>query len=39
MQAAYDFPNKAVETARKNISRALNKSSTAYGYKWFYLDE
>lgn len=39
MQAAYDFPNKAVETARKNISRALNKGSTAYGYKWFYLDE
>lgn len=39
MQAAYDFPDKAVETARKNISRALNKSSTAYGYKWFYLDE
>lgn len=38
-QAAYDFPNKAVETARKNISRALNKGSTAYGYKWFYLDE
>lgn len=39
MQAAYDFSNKAVETARKNISRALNKGSTAYGYKWFYLDE
>ena len=39
MQAAYDFPEKAVETARKNISRALNKGSTAYGYKWFYLDE
>ena len=38
-QAAYDFPDKAVETARKNISRALNKGSTAYGYKWFYLDE
>ena len=39
MDAAYDFPDKEVETARKNISRALNKGSTAYGYKWFYLDE
>lgn len=38
-KAAYDFPEKATETARHNISRAVNKGSTAYGYKWFYLDE
>ena len=38
-KAAYDFPEKATETARHNISRAVNKGNTAYGYKWFYLDE
>ena len=39
IDASHDIPNKEPETARKNISRALNKGSTAYGYKWFYLDE
>lgn len=39
MDASHDIPGKEPETARKNISRALNKGSTAYGYKWFYLDE
>lgn len=34
--AAHDFPNKRVETARKNISRALNRGATAYGYKWIF---
>lgn len=36
-EAARSIPNKAVETARKNISRALNKGSIAYGYNWFYI--
>lgn len=36
--AARDIVDKRAETARHNISRALNKSNThiAYGYKWFY---
>lgn len=33
-EAGYDIPNKEPQTARKNISRAINKGSTAYGYKW-----
>lgn len=33
-EAAKDFPNKAIETARKNISRALNAKTKAYGYHW-----
>lgn len=36
-EAAYDFPNKATETARKNISRALNNNATAYGFIWKYI--
>ena len=36
-EAAMDIPNKMTETARKNISRALNKQRTAYGYKWQYM--
>ena len=36
-EAAKDFPNKAKETARKNISRALNKQQTGYGYIWKYI--
>ena len=34
IEAAKDFPDKAAETARKNISRGLNAHKTAYGYKW-----
>lgn len=36
VDAAKDIPNKEIETARKNISRALNSSltRTAYGSKW-----
>ena len=34
MEAAKDFPDKAIEIARKNISRGLNAHKTAYGYKW-----
>jgi group I intron endonuclease len=33
-EAAKDFPDKNIQTARKNISRALNKSSIGYGYYW-----
>lgn len=33
-EAAKDIPNKAVETARKNISRGLNQHKMAYGYTW-----
>lgn len=33
-EAAKDFPQKAIETARKNISRAINRGSIAYGYLW-----
>lgn len=33
-EAAKDIPNKAVETARKNISRGLNQHKIAYGYTW-----
>lgn len=33
-EAAKDFPNKDIETARKNISRAINKGSIGYGYYW-----
>ena len=37
--AAKDFTNKSIETARKNINQALNgNNQTAYGYKWMYLD-
>ena len=36
MEASKYIPNKEPETARKNISRALNKGngSIAYGFKW-----
>ena len=39
-EAAKSILNKDLETARKNISRALNKSSThiAYGYTWHYIN-
>lgn len=37
MEAARDFPDKDLETARKNISRAVNNNSTAYGYKYIKL--
>lgn len=33
-EAAKDIPNKAIETARKNISRGLNQHKMAYGYIW-----
>lgn len=33
-EAAKDFTNKEIETARKNISRGLNKNKPAYGYTW-----
>ena len=33
-EAAKDIPNKAVETARKNISRGLNQHKIAYSYTW-----
>ena len=36
-EAAKDFPNKDVETARKNISRGLRKNGTAYGRIWKYV--
>lgn len=35
--AARDIPNKEPETARKNISRSLNRGSLAYGYKFEYI--
>ena len=35
--AAKDIPNKEPETARKNISRSLNRGSLAYGYKFEYI--
>ena len=37
--AARDIPNKSVEAARKNISRALNRGNFAYGYEWEYVNE
>lgn len=37
-EAARDIPDKTPETARKNISRALNHhNSIAYGYKYIYI--
>ncbi len=36
-EAAKDFSNKDIETARKNISRGLNKHQRAYGYIWEYI--
>lgn len=36
-EAAKDFPNKEIETARKNISRGLNKNKVAYGYNWIFI--
>ena len=36
-EAARDIPDKTLETARKNISRALNHNSIAYGYKYIYI--
>lgn len=33
-EAALFFTNKNPETARKNISRAINKGSIAYGYNF-----
>lgn len=33
-EAALFFINKNPETARKNISRAINKGSIAYGYNF-----
>lgn len=39
LEAAKDFPDKAIETARKNISRALNSGGTAYGFKWEFLKD
>lgn len=33
-EASYDIPNKEPETARKNISRAINRGKTAYGFQW-----
>lgn len=36
--AARDIPNKEVEKARKNISRALNTQRLGYGYKFEYID-
>ena len=38
-EAAEDFPEKPIETARKNISRALNHKTTGYGYKWEFLNK
>ena len=32
--AAKDIPNKNIETARKNISRAINRGSLGYGFFW-----
>ena len=37
IEAAKEIPNKEVETARKNISRALNKGGVGYGYKWYFI--
>ena len=36
-EAALDIKDKEPETARKNISRSLNKNTLAYGYKYEYL--
>ena len=40
IQAARHIPNKEIETARKNISRALNVSKTHIAYEkiWNYID-
>ena len=37
-EAAKDIPNKEPETARKNISRSLNRNTLAYGFKFEYID-
>lgn len=37
-EAAKDIVGKSQETARKNISRALAKGTTGYGYKWEYIN-
>lgn len=36
--AAKDIPNKDPETARKNISRAINRSSLGYNFRWVILE-
>ena len=36
--AAKDIPNKDPETARKNISRAINRGSLGYGFRWAVLE-
>ena len=33
-EASQDIPGKQPETARKNISRAINRGSSGYGYYW-----
>lgn len=38
-EAARDILDKTPETARKNISRALNHNGVAYGYKWEYIEK
>ena len=35
--AAKDFPDKSIESARKNISRGLNHNQNAYGYTWEFI--
>ena len=37
-EAAKDFPEKDPETARKNISRAVNEGTKGYGYYWIKID-
>ena len=36
--AAKDIPNKDPETARKNISRAINRGSLGYNFHWVILE-
>lgn len=36
--AAKDIPNKDPETARKNISRAINRGSLGYNFHWVVLE-
>ena len=36
--AAKDIPNKDPETARKNISRAINRGSLGYNFRWVILE-
>ena len=36
-EASAEFTDKVQETARKNISRALNRGRLAYNYEWFYI--